>query len=177
MSLIQTEDSKSPSARVRATYAQIEKAFGRVPNAMAVFSASPTLLEQQWESIQYYRNHPTLGFPLLAMIRMLVSQENRCEYCVGFNAAMLMEVCGLSADQIAAVKRDPANAPLEEKDRAMLNLVLKAVHTPLEVQAADLDRARALGWRDGEIFDAVAHGARNLAVDVIFNTFKIDRDF
>lgn len=177
MSLIATQDPRGASEPVRGIYREVEQAFGRVPNAIALFSASPELLAQQWASVRYYREHPTLGLPLLAMIRMLVSQANRCEYCVDFNASLLMQVAGLSVDQIAAVKLDPETAPLEEKDGAMLRFVLKAVRAPLEVRAAEVEALRGLGWTDGDIFDAVSHGARNLAVDVVFNAFKIERDF
>lgn len=34
-----------------------------------------------------------------------------------------------------------------------------------------------MGWTDSDLIDAVAHGARNTAVDILFNTFKIERDF
>jgi len=66
---------------------------------------------------------------------------------------------------------------LADKDKAMLLLVLKAVSTPEAVNAADLQKLRDLGWSDGDILDAVSHGARNKAADIIFNTFKIENDF
>jgi alkylhydroperoxidase family enzyme len=93
------------------------------------------------------------------------------------NAALLIQHAGFTPDQIAAMKRDPAAAPLDEKDKAMLLFVLKATRAPKTVAPADLDVLRALGWNDREIFDAVNHGARNVAVDILFNTFKIENDF
>jgi hypothetical protein len=72
---------------------------------------------------------------------------------------------------------NPADAPLPDKDKAMLLFVLKATQTPKTVEKSDLDQLRALGWSDGDIMDAVYHGARNVAVDIVFNAFKIDNDF
>lgn len=177
MSLIATVPPQNASGTLGALYAEMEQAFGRIPNAFQLYSSSPELLAQQWAQIRYYGEHPTLNFPLLAMIRLLVSQENACEYCVGFNEAMLIHRAGLSAEQVAAAKRNAADAPLPDKDKAMLLFVLKATKTPKAVEKADLDRLRNMGWNDGDILDAVHHGARNMAVDVVFNAFKVADDF
>lgn len=176
MAMIQTISPEKAGGKVAHIYGQIHEVIGRVPNGMQLFSSSPELLEQQWQNMGYYIQHPTLSFPLLAMVRMLVSQDNQCEYCVGMNENMLINMAGLSVDQVMATKQNPQNAPLEEKDKAMLLFVLKATQNPKTVQSADLDQLKALGWTESEIMDAVFHGARNIAIDVVFNTFKIEND-
>jgi hypothetical protein len=40
-----------------------------------------------------------------------------------------------------------------------------------------MQAARAAGWSDGDILDAVNHGARMVAGDIIINGFKVERDF
>jgi uncharacterized peroxidase-related enzyme len=177
MAIIETVAPKQANGKVAQVYREVEQAIGLVPNAFQVYSNSPDLLAQQWEQIKYYAQHPTLTFPLLATIRMLVSQENDCEYCVGMNEAMLIHRAGLAPEQVAAAKRNPEDAPLSDKEKAMLKFVLKATKTPKAVDRSDLNRLREMGWGDGEIVDAVHHGARNMAVDVVFNTFKVDNDF
>jgi len=177
MSIISTVAPEQASGKVAEIYEKLQQTMGRVPNAFQLYSSSPALLEQNFQSIAYYMQHPTLSFPLLATVRMLVSQENECQYCVGLNEAMLMHMANVTPEQIAATKRDPQEAPLPEKEKAMLLLVLKATRTPKLVGKADLDKLRALGWNDGEIMDAVHHGARNVAADIVFNTFKIENDF
>lgn len=177
MSIIATTVPEQATGQVAEIYAQMQQAMGRVPNAMQLYSASPAMLAMQWQYLGYNFQHPTLGFPLLATLRMLVSQDHECEYCIGFNEAMLIERAGFTAEQTAATKRDPAAAPLPAKDKAMLLFVLKATRTPKAVTPADLDAVRALGWSDRDIFDAVNHGARNIASDILFNTFKIENDF
>lgn len=177
MSIISTVAPEQASSKVAEIYGKIQQTMGRVPNAFQLYSSSPALLEQGFQQIAYYMQHPTLSFPLLATVRMLVSQKNDCQYCVGFNEAMLMGMANMTAEQIAATKLNPQAAPLPEKDKAMLLLVLKATQAPKSVEKADLDQLRALGWNDGEIMDAVYHGARNVAADIVFNTFKIENDF
>jgi uncharacterized peroxidase-related enzyme len=177
MSIISTVTPEQATGQVAEIYAQMQQAIGRVPNAFQLYSASPAVLENQWQNTGYYFRHPTLGLPLLASIRMLVSLANDCEYCIGFNEALLIERAGFTPAQTAAAKRDAATTPLPEKDKAMLLFVLKATRTPKAVTAADVDALRHLGWTDRDVFDAVNHGARNVAVDILFNTFKIENDF
>ncbi len=177
MPLINTVTPEKASGQVAAVYGDIAKVFGRVPNGMQMFSPSPTLLAQQWESMGYYLNHPVLSFPLLAAIRMLVSQENDCHYCIGMNGGLLIQMGGWTAEQVAATKRDAASAPLSEKEQALLMFVLKTVAERQPVTRAEIDKLRKLGWNEADVLDAVAHGARNVAVDIVFNTFQIENDF
>ncbi len=177
MTLLARHSPETATGFVAKTYGAIARLFGRVPNALQFYSPSPEILAQQWDSVRYYRDHPTLSQALLATIRMLVSKTNQCDYCVGFNEALLIRSCGQTPDQVAATKADPAAAPLNDKDRALLLFVLKAMDRPHAVGEADVASLRALGWDDRDLLDAVMHGARNTAVDIVFNTFKIERDF
>jgi alkylhydroperoxidase family enzyme len=177
MSLIETVVPTQATGKVAEVYGQIEQALGRVPNAMQLYSSSPALLEQQWQQIGYYMRHPRLSGALFATIRMLVSQENDCHYCIGFNAGMLIQRFGFTPEQVAATKRDPAQAPLPDAEKALLAVVLKAVNARQPVTRAEIVALTRLGWTHGDILDAVAQGARNLAVDVLFNTFQIENDF
>jgi uncharacterized peroxidase-related enzyme len=177
MSILSTVAPQQATGQVAQIYSQVEQAFGRLPNAMKLYSVSPDTLAMQWQHIGYYFQHPSLSFPLLAAIRMLVSQDNDCGYCIGMNEAMLIERAGFTPEQTAAAKRNPADTPLPEKDKALLLFVLRSTKTPKAVTAGDLDALRRLGWTDRDIFDAVNHGARNVAADIIFNTFKIENDF
>jgi uncharacterized peroxidase-related enzyme len=177
MSIIATVAPEQATGQLAEIYGQMQQIMGRVPNAMRLYSASPEMLAMQWQYLGYNFQHPALGLALMATIRMLVSKDHECNYCVGFNEGLLIQMAGFTPEQTAAAKLNPADAPLPEKDKAMLLLVLKATRTPHAVEAADLNVLRELGWTDRDIFDAVNHGARNIAADILFNTFKIENDF
>lgn len=177
MSLVQTVAPEHATGKVAQLYGQIEQRFGRVYQGFQLYSASPDLMEQLAQQNAYYMQHPTLGFALLAMIRMLVSEQNDCAYCIGFNESLLIERGGLTPDRIAAMKRDPAAAPLDDKDKAMLLFVLKGTADAKSIGPADLDALRGLGWSDRDILDGLYHGARNAAVDIMFDAFKVENDF
>jgi alkylhydroperoxidase family enzyme len=177
MPLIDTVTPEKANGQVAAVYGDITKVFGRVPNAMQMFSASPAQLNSQWESMGYYLKHPALSFPLLAAVRMLVSKENNCHYCIGMNGGLLINMAKWTPEQVAATKHDAMAAPLSEKEKAMLAFVLKTVAERKSVTRPEIDKLAKLGWSESDVFDAVAHGARNVAVDIIFNTFQIENDF
>jgi alkylhydroperoxidase family enzyme len=177
MPLIDSVVPEKASGQVAEIYGDITKAFGRVPNAMQIYSSSPALLAQQWQATGYYFTHPNLTRPLLATIRMLVSQENDCGYCIGFNAGMLINMVGWTPEQVSATKHDVSAAPLSEQEKALLHFVLKAVNRRETTTRAEIDALTRLGWTHADLLDAVAHGARNVGVDIVFNTFQIENDF
>lgn len=177
MSIVQTVSPEQASGKVAQVYARIKEVFGRVPNAMRLFSSSPELMEQMAQQNAYYMQHPSLSFPLLAMIRMLVSEQNACSYCIGLNESLLINRAGYTSEQIAAARRNPPDAPLNEKDKEMLLFVLKGTSEPKSIEKNDLERLRELGWSDRDIVDGLYHGARNAAVDIMFDALKVENDF
>jgi uncharacterized peroxidase-related enzyme len=177
MTLIQTTSPETASGEVAAVYEQIKARFGFVPAVLQMRSASPTLLRLMMEGQAYYMQHPNLSAPLLACIRMLVSLRNRCDYCIDLNAGLLVNMFGWTMDQVATMRTDVNAANLNDKDKAMLRFVVGAVTDPFSVAAADLDALRALGWSDGDILDALSHGATMSASDILINAFKVKRDF
>jgi alkylhydroperoxidase family enzyme len=175
MSLIPTIPPEKAEGKLAELYAEVEQIFGRVPNNVRTLGISPAILENQLQLIGYYMEHPALKPPLLAMIRMLVSKACKSPYCQNLNTGLLMQA-GFTREQIEAAKADPKQAPLPDKEKALLLFVLKATDNPHSVVQADMDHLRSLGWTDLDIFDAVAHGARMVGTNIIFDTFKIDID-
>ncbi|MFC1895614.1 carboxymuconolactone decarboxylase family protein [Thermodesulfobacteriota bacterium] len=117
--------------------------------------------------------HPTLSFPLLAHIRLLVAHEENYPYCINLNQGLLQTLGGLKEEQIAATKADPDKAALEPKDKAMLLFVLKAVQDPATTEKEDVDALHDLGWTDRDIFDAVTHGMNMVSAGMMFKAFKM----
>ncbi len=177
MPLIKTIKPEDATGELAELYEKIKAFRGRVSNTAQIFSASPELLKQQMSFIGHYLNHPTLSPALCACIRMLVSDKNSCSYCIDFNASLLINLFNWTPKEVEAMRAKPHNARLSDKEKAMLLFVLKAVRTPHDVNANDVQALRELGYHDGEILDATNHGARMSAIDIIFDAFKIEKDF
>ncbi len=172
MALITTVSPEKAEGQIAQAYKPFLDTIGVVPKPLEMMSSSPVLLKLQAEPIGYFMQPPPLGLPLLTFIRLLVAVEYDYEFCIGFNSGLL-ESQGISADQLSSAKTDPSQAPLEEKDKAMLLFVLKAVKNPEAVEQNDVDGLRELGWNDKDIFDAVAHGMGMIGPSKMFKAFKM----
>jgi alkylhydroperoxidase family enzyme len=175
MALVQTTLPEKAEGKLAELYAEVEQMFGMVPNNVRMLGVSPPLLENQLQLIGHYMGHPTLTTPFLAMVRMLVAKACHSPYCQNLNSGLLLKA-GFTKEQIAAMQADPAQVPLDEKQKTLLLFVLKACDNPHSVSAEDMVRLRSLGWSEEDVVDAVAHGARMVGTNIIFDTFKIDRD-
>lgn len=173
MPIIKTIQPQDATGELEKLYSAI-KAMGRdVGNNAQMFSVSPELLRQQLDFIKFYMNHPTLSMPLLASIRIMVSTKEECQFCIDYNTAMLVNMCQWSLDQVLAMKQNTDDANLPERERAMLKFVLKSIRNAHSVHADDVALLYTMDWSDNDMLEAVNHGARMLATDIIFNTFKI----
>jgi alkylhydroperoxidase family enzyme len=175
MALIQTTPPEKAQGKLAELYAEVEQMFGMVPNNVRLLGVSPALLDNQLQLIGHYMEHASLTTPFLAMVRMLVSKACQSPYCQNLNSGLLLKA-GFTKEQIAVMQADPTQAPLDDKQKALLLFVLKACDNPHSVVAEDVDRLRSLGWSEPDIVDAVAHGARMVGTNIIFDTFKIDKD-
>ena len=81
---------------------------------------------------------------------------------------------GLSDEDIEKMENDPLEAPLDDKDRAMVAFVMKAVKTPAAVEKQDMDELHEQGWADSDILEALAHGTNMIASSILMKTFKMD---
>ncbi len=175
MSLLKTVPLEEAEGKLLELYDTAEQFFGTVPNNVKMFGVSPAMLENQVQFAVYSMEHPTLSAPFFAMIRLLVAHGSESPYCTRMNAGLLTQQ-GFTSEQIEAAKVEAGQAPLDEKETALLLFVLKATKAPKSTGAKDVDDLRAMGWTDRDIFDAVAHGARAVATNIIFDAFKLEND-
>ncbi|MDA8139837.1 MAG: hypothetical protein M0036_14395 [Desulfobacteraceae bacterium] len=173
MGLIQTVDPQKAQGEMKEAFDFFKKTIGTIPAPMAMFSASPALFKMQLQSLNYFIKHPTLGFPLLSSIRYLVARQYDYQFCTGFNKVFLQKQ-GLSEEDIQKMNQDPESAPLDDKDRAMLAFVMKAVKAPQSVSQQDMDQLHAMGWGDSDALDAMMHAGGLIAASILMKTFKLD---
>jgi len=177
MSLLKNIEVKDANGKVAEIYDEITGMWGGIPNPLKLLSVNPDALENLWTKLKYQMQFTSPSQKMLSMVRMLVSEESKCEYCVGVNSAALINDFGLSTDEVQALKVDPSFAPLDEKEKTLLLFVLKAVHDSHSTNADDIKCLHALGWNDKEILDAVNSGVTMLSMDILINAFKVEIDY
>lgn len=153
----------------------IEQFMGFIPDGLRLYGISPPLLETFVGNISYFNMGGTnLPKVLTAMIRYLVSWDSGCHFCIDLNEGYLSNM-GVDLDDVRKARNNPDIAPLNDHEKVLLKLALKAVNTPELIGESDLDRVREQGWQDRDIFDAVAQAANNRAFNYILRTFKIEQ--
>jgi len=173
MSLIKTVSSEKAEGEVAEAYSLFTKGGVAVPKPMEMSSVSPGLLKILSQQVGYYMNHPSLGFALLSLIRYLSAKKLNYVFCTSFNENFL-KMQGMDEEKIKEVEKDPTKAPIEDKDRAMLGFVMKALENPESIAQADMEALYNLGWTDRDIFDALNHGTAMIGPSILMKTFKMD---
>jgi alkylhydroperoxidase family enzyme len=174
MALIQTVEPDKAEGQVKEIYDFMQKNAGVIPAPLQLASASSWMLDMLWNSIQYFTQHPNLGFGVLSSIRYLVAQQYDYVFCTDFNKNML-KMQGLTDEDIEKMEKDPLDTPLDDKDRAIVAFVMNAVKTPDAVQKQDIDQLHDFGWTDSDILDALAHGTNMVGSSILMKAFKMDQ--
>ena len=173
MALIQTVDPEKAEGDVKEIYDALNANIGMIPSPMELSSASPWIMKNMWGSIQYFTQHPNLGFGVLSTIRYLVAEEYDYAFCINFNKNFL-KMQGMSEEDIQKTTQDPSQAPLDDKDRAMVAFVMKAIKDPNSMNQEDVDQLHGHGWDDRDILDAMSHAASMVSASILMKTFKMD---
>jgi uncharacterized peroxidase-related enzyme len=138
---------------VAALFDKAETKLGFIPNVMRVMAFRPAHLMKWFAHYDdLMRGESPLTKAQREMIAVVVSAANRCNYCVVSHSAALRVETGdaLLADFLAANYR---HAPLEPRDRAMLDYAHKVTVASHEIEEDDLEELRRHGFSDDEIFD------------------------
>ncbi len=177
VAIIDTVAPKDATGDVADVYNAILAQWHMVPNPIKLYSTNPELLKNKWASYQQMDKHKTVGPKLQTVIRMTVSAQHDCQYCVGLNESLLINAFKMDAGKVMAMKKDPTAAPLPANEKALLLFVLKAVHDAKSVTKADIKALNAHGWSDAEIFFATNYAAEMVATDILINAFKVEIDY
>jgi uncharacterized peroxidase-related enzyme len=128
-------------------------AAGQVPNYTRAFSHRPAVYNAWREligSINGEMDKRRYELATLAAARRL-----RSSYCALAHGSVLLDGM-VGAEQLTAIAQDHHAAGLDEVDIAVMDLADKVAADATAVTPADIDRLRALGLSDAEIFDVVA---------------------
>ncbi len=104
---------------------------------------------------QLLRSENTLPPGDRELIAAFVSSRNKTVYCEHSHSAFAAVQLDGGIDLVEQVKRDPDNAPIEPKLRALLLIAGKVAVDGKSVTSSDIDAARAEGATDLEIHDMV----------------------
>ena len=176
-SLLSFVSEKKATGDVKKVYDEIKAKWGFVPVVIQQYSLNPKLLKAQWDLYSTLGDNKNFDPKMQTMMRMLVSEKNDCDYCVGLNKGMLLNMFKLPMDEVNALTKDPSTAKLDDKQKSMLLFMLKAANTPHDTNAQDIASLKKLGWSDTDIFEGVKSASNMVAGAILIDALKIQKDY
>ena len=171
--LLKTVGPGESSGEMEKVYQSFIDTVGMVPPPFLMYSASPGIQALQAKTINYYRERSNLSPLVMALIRYLTAAALEIGPCVEFNAKVLT-MHGLTEEQVADLKLNPAAAPLDEKNGWLLAFVIKAVRAPETVSEGHIQKLRDLGWTDTDIFDALYISCMMVGMGTMMKALKFE---
>ncbi|MER3480569.1 MAG: alkylhydroperoxidase [Meiothermus sp.] len=149
------EPSEAPPD-VQVLFGKFLEKTGLIPNVARNFALLP---EHFLRWFRYYdflmrsEEHSALSRREREMIAVVVSAENRCEYCLASHSAYLREISGdpVLPEVLSANYR---RADLTPRERALLDFAVKMTQDSPTMSPDDLTPLRAVGLSDEAIFEA-----------------------
>ncbi|MGL4611730.1 MAG: peroxidase-related enzyme [Trueperaceae bacterium] len=142
------------SADVETLFQKFEAKVGFLPNVAKVFSLTP---EHFLKWFTYYdfllRNEQSpLSRKEREMIALVVSSENKCEYCLASHSAYLRDI---TKDAVLSdvLIHNYRRAELSERERALLDFAIQLTQASYEMDETDVQLLRDVGLSDEAIFE------------------------
>ena len=141
-----------------ATIYQRAAGGGQVDQILRVHSLRPHTLEGHMALYRAVLHHPRnmLNHAFAEAIGVLVSQANRCQYCIDHHLAGMRR---LLADPdraevwTRALETGPRAEVFDTRQRAALAYAEQLALEPAEMTENEIDILRRSGWSDGEILE------------------------
>ena len=151
MSWINEIEPSQAEGELHALYQQLEKSRGKVSNILQVHSLRPASMQAHLNLYMDLMFAPGgLSRRQREMIAVVVSRENRCDYCVAHHVEALARYVADAAllDAIASGADLPDLAPA---DQALVAYAGKLTRAPASVSAADIQGLREAGIAEADI--------------------------
>jgi uncharacterized peroxidase-related enzyme len=156
MTFVQTVPEGDAPADVAAMYDTDREALGHLPNFSRAFSHRPAVYAA-WRQLN---GSIKAGMELrrYELATVAAARRLRSSYCTLAHGSVLMDNF-VEPDALRAIVADHRDAGLDEVDVAVMDLADKVVADATSVTEEDIDRLRALGLSDTDIFDVVVAAA------------------
>lgn len=172
MSRVQLIDPAQATGERKELLDQIQAAFGATPAMFRAVANSGAALRSMWGSFGALGSG-VIPAKLGEQIAVAVADRNDCEYCLAAHTA-LGRKAGASAAEMAAAQQGESADP---QTAAALRFALKLVNDRAQVNDADVQALREVGFNDEQIVEILAHVALNLFTNYVNVAFAVPVDF
>lgn len=138
---------------------KIKKLFGIIPPHWDLLAEiNPKRFEMFIMEIEYLLHHPHINSDFFAFVRLYIANKEGFTYCKSFNTKLLLSR-GYEKNVLQTYKEDVTTLPLDERHQALMSGVMRAIYEADDFSAKDIEELKSYSWDDGDIYDAIDHGA------------------
>jgi hypothetical protein len=154
MFIIKTKPNRESKILLRA----IRQKFKTIPPHWELLAhLNPARFKMFLDEMEYISSHPNIDPHFFSMLRYSVAWDNGFEYCKQFNTTLL-QTLGYTKDQLERIKNDK-KIPLDTNHQILFDSVMTALYDPANFNEKLINGTKEFGWSDGDIYDALDHGA------------------
>lgn len=172
MSFIDTVAPAGARAETATMYRRQQAAWGYVPNYAKVFSHRPEVMAR-WGQLLAEIRRP-LDRRRFELLTFAAAHELGNSACALAHGTALREF--FSDAQIIAIAEGRTGALLGTAEQALIGFARQVAADASRVTADDVDRLRALGWSDADIFDAAATAAGRAFFTKLLDALGVQAD-
>lgn len=154
-----------------AIFDQLNKGLGFVPNLYATFAHSETALAT-YLALQNAKS--SLRAKEREIVNLVVSQVNKCEYCLAAHTA-LSKMVGFTEDQIISIRK--ADIEFDPRFAALAKFVQSVVETRGHVSDETKAAMFAAGWTKEQIVDVLVVIGDKIISNYLHAVTQIPIDF
>ena len=166
-------DPATAESQVQEIFAEINTAFGRIPNLFKTYAHHPPLLDANWNKVKRVMVEGVLARKVKESIAVLISKDNSCRYCIAAHEGALQSI-GIDPEEIRLIETDLDRADFTPKEKALIKLARKANSAPLQVADDDVATARTAGATDAEIVEALGVMELFTSFNKFLDTLQVD---
>jgi uncharacterized peroxidase-related enzyme len=95
----------------------------------------------------------------MTFIETTAALRLRSSYCMLAHSTVMIDALGFEPDTIRDIVADRRTAPIDDAERAVMDLAEQVVADAASVTQTDIERLRAYGLTDAEILDVILAAA------------------
>lgn len=153
MAWINIVEKKDATGNLKEIYNDISKKRGKLSNIMKIHSLNPKAMKNHMDlylSIMFDKSN--LNRKQRELIGIIVSEINKCEYCVNHHAEAL-NFYWKDREKITKLLNNYKTANLSKKEEIMLDYASKLTKKPHSIREEDINKLRKVGFSDKDILN------------------------
>jgi uncharacterized peroxidase-related enzyme len=153
MTFIQTVSDDEATGVAAELLERARERYGFVPNWVRLFAGRPDVHDAWEQLLQAIRDRMDRRRYELATVA--AARRLRSSYCMLAHSSVLIDMDFYEPEAVRAIASDHRAAGLDPVDVAVMDLAERVAADATSITQEDVDRARAAGLSDPEIFEVV----------------------